>query len=494
MSMKVVLRRVSNIKPYAKNPRINEDAVDAVAASIQEYGFRQPIVVDKKGVIIAGHTRWKAAKKLGLRTVPVHVARELSAKQIRAYRLADNATRDRSGWDYELLPIELGKLEKGGYDLGLIGFQEDELAAIMQRVNDGLTDEDAIPAPPDKAITRMGDVWKLGDHRLLCGDAGSGKEVKRLLAGADVHLINTDPPYNVKLEPRSGTAMAGGGSGALPVLGHHQLFDIARGKKSKPKLKMRPRDRTLVGDFLPPKEFDELVKKWFGNLAHVLLPGRSFYIWGGYTNIFNFPRALETTKLYFSQAVIWVKEHPTLTRKEFMGNHEWCFYGWKKGAAHYFNPGIHNAPDVWRLSRADQGTVQMGMGVRLERADGSRIDVLPPEEKRRIRHVNIGEEVALYSGMPATDVWAIKKISPQSMIHLTEKPVELAVRAMTYSSRPGENVLDLFAGAGGTLIAAEKIGRRAFLMEIDELYCDVIVKRWEAFTGKKAKRGRRARG
>jgi DNA modification methylase len=172
-----------------------------------------------------------------------------------------------------------------------------------------------------------------------------------------------------------------------------------------------------------------LLDAWFGNIARVLLPGRAFYIWGGYANCANYPPVLKARELYFSQAIIWVKEHPVLTRKDFMGNHEWCFYGWREGAAHVF---------------------------------------LGPNN--------------------AVDVWSVKKVSPQSMIHLTEKPVELAVRAMQYSSRPGENVLDLFGGSGSTLIAAEQTGRHAFVMEIDPLYCDVIVERFEKFTGKKAER------
>jgi DNA modification methylase len=191
---------------------------------------------------------------------------------------------------------------------------------------------------------------------------------------------------------------------------------------------MRARDRALQNDFLTDEEFAQLLRRWFGNLAGALEPGRSFYLWGGYANVANYPPAIRESGLYFSQAVIWVKEWPVLTRKDFMGNHEWCFYGWREGAAHYFNPGITNA----------------------------------------------------------VDVWSVKKVNPASMIHLTEKPVELAERAMTYSSRKGENVLDLFGGSGSTLMAAERMRRRAFLMEIDPAYCDVIVRRWQDYTGRKA--------
>ena len=177
------------------------------------------------------------------------------------------------------------------------------------------------------------------------------------------------------------------------------------------------------------EDFGRLLHAWFGNLARVLLPGRAFYAWGGYSNCANYPTALRACGLYFSQAIIWDKQHPVLTRKDYMGAHEWCFYGWKEGAGHQF-----------------------------------------------------------FGPANATDLWEIKKVNPQNMVHLTEKPVELASRALQYSSRPGEHVLDLFAGSGSTLIAAEQTGRKAFLMELDPLYCDVIIARYERFTGKKAER------
>ncbi|HZT79161.1 MAG TPA: DNA modification methylase [Gemmataceae bacterium] len=428
--MKIELRKLSEIKPYPGNPRVNDDAVAAVAASIREFGFRQPIVVDPEGVIIVGHTRYKAALKLGLEKAPVHVARDLTPEQIKAYRIADNKTAELSDWNYDLLPIELSQLQACNYDLGLLGFDPDELARLLDPgVKEGLCDPDEVPAPPDEAVTRPGDLWLLGEHRLLCGDAGNAGDVDRLLDGAAIHLVNTDPPYNVKVEPRSNNAIAAGLS-SFEVT-HHQKMDVVRHpEKAKPTgKKLRPKDRPLANDFISEADYDRMLHAWFGNLARVLQPGRAFYIWGGYANVANYPPVLKACELYFSQAIIWVKEHPVLTRKDFMGNHEWCFYGWREGAAHVF---------------------------------------LGPNN--------------------ATDVWSVKKINPQSMVHLTEKPVELAVRAMQYSSRPGENVLDLFGGSGSTLIGAEQTGRQAFLMELDPLYCDVIVQRFEKFTGNKAER------
>jgi DNA modification methylase len=294
----------------------------------------------------------------------------------------------------------------------------------------GQTDPDEIPAPPDDPVTQPGDLWILGDHRLLCGDGSKAEDVDRLLGGAPIHLVNTDPPYNVRVEPRSNNAIAAGLS-SFEGTKHHQSLDLARypGKSKPTAKKLRAKDRPLTNDFVSEQEFEYLLDAWFGNIARVLIPGRAAYIWGGYANCANYPAALKKAGLYFSQAIIWDKEHPVLTRKDFMGAHEWCFYCWREGAAHQFF-GPNNATDLWR----------------------------------------------------------VKKVSPQTMVHLTEKPVELAVRALQYSSRPGENVLDLFAGSGSTLIGAEQTGRRALLMELDPLYCDVIVARWERFVGKRAER------
>jgi DNA modification methylase len=434
-TMTIEFRPIDQITPYANNPRNNDDAVDAVAASLKEFGFRQPIVVDSAGVIIVGHTRFKAAKKLGLAKVPVHVATDLTEAQVKAYRIADNATNEIAEWNYEMLPIELSALQEMDFDIGTLGFDDEELKRIMSGdVEQGLTDPDDVPLPPDEATTQPGDIWLLGNHRLMCGDSSNPEHLDRLLDGAVIHLANTDPPYNVKVEPRSNNAIAAGLS-SFEATGkpatHHQSMDLARhpGKAKPTQKKMRAKDRPLANDFVTDDAFDKLLDAWFGNIARVLEPGRGFYVWGGYANLGNYPPFLKKHELYFSQGIVWDKQHPVLTRKDFMGAFEICFYGWKEGAAHKF-----------------------------------------------------------YGPNNATDLWHVKKVNPQSMVHLTEKPVELAVRAMQYSSLAGENVLDLFGGSGSTLIAAEQTGRNAFLMELDMPYCDVIRERWEKFTGKKAVR------
>jgi DNA modification methylase len=306
-----------------------------------------------------------------------------------------------------------------------------DLSRSLDKVNPGRTDPDAVPEPPDEAMTKPGDVWLLGPHRLLCGNSASPEDVDRLVDGVPIHLVNTDPPYNVKVEPRSNNAITAGLSSFVEYGNTDPGRDVIRfpGKSQPTTRKLRPRDRPLANDFVSDEEFDRLLRAWFGNIARVLLPGRAFYLWGGYSNVANYPPALKAAGLYFSQTIIWDKLHPVLTRKDYMGAHEWAFYGWREGAAHQFF-GPNNA----------------------------------------------------------TDLWAVKKVNPQNMVHLTEKPVELAARAILYSSRPGEHVLDLFGGSGSTLIAAEQTGRQAFLMELDPLYCDVIVARWEHFTGCQATR------
>ncbi len=454
VDLKVELRAIDSIRPFERNPRVNDRAVDAVAHSVASYGFKQPIVVDGDGVIVVGHTRWKAACKLGLAQVPVHVAHDLTPEQARAYRIADNQTSNLSTWDLELLPLELRDLSALGVDLSSLGFTLDDLAQLLDpNGKQGECDADDIPEPPDDPVTKPGDLWVLGEHRLLCGDSSSAADVDRLLDGQPIHLANCDPPYNVRVEPRSNNAIAAGVTSfarradlqcdhSTTERGkkdrarkakrmHHQSFDLARqGPKKRTTRQMRAKDRPLENDFVSDEAFEQMLLAWFGNISRVLLPGRAFYCWGGYANVANYPPALKACGLYFSQTIIWHKQHPVLTRKDFMGDHEWCFYSWREGAAHVFL-GPNNVPDVW----------------------------------------------------------SIKKVNPASMIHLTEKPVELAVRAMQYSSRVGENVIDLFGGSGSTLIAAEQTGRHAFLMEIDPAYCDVIVRRYEAFSGKTAELG-----
>ncbi|MCL2745421.1 MAG: site-specific DNA-methyltransferase, partial [Planctomycetaceae bacterium] len=343
---------------------------------------------------------------------------------------ADNKTGEIAEWDLTILPVELAELQSADFDMNILAFSDKELNRLLNtNLAQGKNDPDSVPEPPDEPITKKGDIWLLGNHRLMCGDSANTADFDKLLNGNRIQLVNTDPPYNIRLEPRSNNAVAS--NLAAGTIMHHQALDLhlEPDKLRRTTKKMRAKDRPLVNDFISDEAFDKLLDAWFGNIVRVLEPGRTAYIWGGYANLFNYPAYLKKHGLYFSQCIVWNKLHPVLTRKDFLGAYELCFYCWKEGAAHQFF-GPPNIPDLWE----------------------------------------------------------IKKIPPQSMIHLTEKPVELAVRAIQYSSRPGENVLEIFGGSGSTLIACEQTGRNCFAMEIDQLYCDVIVKRWEEFTGRKAVR------
>jgi DNA modification methylase len=404
-----------------------EPNLEAIKASLRVYGQRKPVVVNRRtGIIEAGNGTLQAALALGWSHLAV-VYVDDDPMTAAGFSIADNRTAELAEWDLAALDKLLAEIKTND---PILDQMLSDLAGTIPRLLPGRIDPDEIPAPPDEATTRPGDLWVLGHHRLLCADAGQAAAVDRLVNGSTMQLVNTDPPYGVCVEPRSNNAIAAGLS-SFAGTNHHQTLDLARHpQKAKPtRKKLRARDRPLANDYLPKEEFCGRLSLWLGNLARALEPGGAYYVWGGYANLGNYPPALEAAGLYFSQAIVWNKLHPVLTRKNFLGCYELAFYGWKEGAGHRF-----------------------------------------------------------YGPTNALDLWEVKKVSPQHMQHLTEKPVELAVRAIQYSSRAGENVLDLFAGSGSTLIAAEQTERRAFLMEIDPLYSDVIVQRWEKFTGRKAVR------
>ena len=425
----VELRRVParSLIPHPRNWRKHPKAqADALRGVLAEVGYADALIARETpdGLqLIDGHLR---AETTPDQEVPVLVLDVTEAEADKLLASLDPLAA-MAGTDEDLLRELIAGIETESDALQALF---DELASPDPA--DGLTDPDDIPEPPAEATTIPGDLWILGEHRLLCGDSSSPEDLDRLLDGAPVHLLNTDPPYNVHVAPRSNNAIASG-SKSLPRVAksksESQGFDLARyPSKSKPThSQLRPKDRALVNDYMSDEEFDLVIRAWFGNAARVLEPGRSFYIWGGYANWANYCPAMEEVGLRFAQGIVWAKGHPVLGRKDMMNDCEFAWYGWREGAGH-----------KW-------------LG--------------PP---------NI------------TNVWSVKKVNPQSMIHLTEKPVELATRAIEYSSRRGENVLDLFGGSGSTLIGCEQTERRAFLMELDPLYADVIVARYEAFSGKKA--------
>ena len=299
--------------PYARNARIcPESAVRKVAASLKEYGFRQPIVVDADGVVIAGHTRLLAARKLGLKKVPVHIATDLSPAQVKAYRLADNRTAEETSWDLELLPLELEGLIELEYDLDLLGFEKRELSLIMTTVREGLTGPDEVPEPPSEPLTRAGDLWEMGPHRLLCGDATNADDVRRLMNGNRAPLMATDPPYLVDYDGGNHPqTWANGGKkpGAEKDVGTKH-WDAYTDHDSSV---------TFYRDFLSIA------------LALALSPRPVVYQWFGMMKVDIVLEAWREVGLLPHQVLIWKKSRHVLSRCDFMWDYEPMMYGWLQG-------------------------------------------------------------------------------------------------------------------------------------------------------------------
>ncbi len=391
-------RKVDSLIPYGRNPRTHSDAqVAKIAASIVEYGWTNPILIDGENGIVAGHGRLAAARQLGLDEVPVIELSHLSPTQKRAYVIADNQLALEAGWNEELLALELNDLAAEGFDLALTGFDEEALAELMageESDRTGATDDDAVPAVEEVAISRSGDVWQLGAHRLLCGDATDPASYAALMGESVADMVFTDPPYNV---------------------------NYANSAKDK----MRGKDRAILNDNLGAGFRDFLLAALKPLIAHCR---GGIYIAMSSSELDALQSAFREAGGHWSTFIIWAKHTFTLGRADYQRQYEPILYGWPQGAERH-----------WCGDR-DQ-----------------------------------------------SDVWNIKK--PQKNdLHPTMKPVELVERAIRNSSRPGSVVLDPFGGSGTTLIAAEKSGRSARLMELDPKYVDVIVRRWQAWSGQQAVR------
>jgi DNA modification methylase len=389
--MQVTLWPVDRPIQYARNARrIPQSAIDKVAASIKEFGWRQPIVVDAAGVIIAGHTRLLAAQKLGLAEVPVHVAEGLTEGQIKAYRLMDNRSHQEAQWDFELLTPELTDLKALDLDLSLTGFDPKELDALFAKADasQGLTDPDECPAAPEFPVTEPGDLWILGRHRLLCGDSTSIDAVERLMNGEKADMVFTDPPYGVD-------------------------YDGGHAVKGKRREKLKNDDTPdIYSNVLP--------------LAYTYSKaGAALYLWYSDSKAIAVLSAVLLADYEVRNTIIWNKNLAQFGAigAQYKCKHEPCLYCFKKGNAPFW-AGPNNEVTVWDVAR------------------GSKND-----------------------------------------FHPTQKPVELSERAMNNSSKAGDVVLDLFGGSGSTLIGCERTARNARLVELNQKYCDVIIKRWQDFTG-----------
>jgi site-specific DNA-methyltransferase (adenine-specific) len=389
--VKVEQRKIEALIPYVNNSRTHSDEqVAQIAASVREFGWTNPILVDGQNGIIAGHGRLAAARKLGLTEVPVIVLDHLSEAQKKALVIADNKLASNAGWDDEMLRLELGDLQEMGFDATIAGFTTEELDALLNvtEVTDGLTDEDDVPEAPEEPTTRLGDVWILGKHRLMCGDSTSIDDMQKLTDNQLVDMWLTDPPYNVAYE---------GGTGL-----------------------------TIQNDDMGDDQFRQFLRDAYVTADTVLKPGAVFYIWHADSEGYNFRGAARDAGWKVRQCLIWKKSSLVMGRQDYHWKHEPCLYGWKEGAGH-----------LWA-------------------ADRKQTTILEFDKPSRN-----GE-------------------------HPTMKPVGLFEYQMLNNTKGGDIVLDSFGGSGTTMIAAEKNGRRGYLMELDPKYCDVIVKRWQEFTGKAA--------
>lgn len=396
--MNIEYWKTEDVNPYENNPRINDGAVEATANSIKEFGWKQPIVVDKEGVIIAGHTRLKAAKKLGMEEIPVLVAKDLSSEQADAYRLADNKTGEISEWNMDMLGDELSQIED--IDMTDFGFDDEDLE--LQDENTDAEDDEFDGEIPENPTSKVGDIYKLGEHRLMVGDSTDPGQVKQLMDGEKADLLITDPPYNV---------------------------DIGIISSDDAKRRHRRTDGLVINnDDMEDNDFRQFLKKSYIAADANMKPGATFYIWHAETERINFEEACNDIGWQVRETLIWNKNSLSLTRQDYQWKHEPCLYGWKDGAPHFWN------------SDRKQTTV---------------LDFDKPTK---------------------------------SKLHPTMKPVPLFDYQIKNSSKRGQIVLDLFGGSGTTMIACEQNGRKAYLMEIDPKYADVIIDRWEEFTGKKAEK------
>ncbi len=400
MADRIEIWPTDKLVPYDKNPRTHStEQINQIAASIAEFGFLNPILVDTGAGIIAGHGRLQAAKQIGLAQVPVAVLDHLTEAQKRAYVIADNKLALNAGWDEDLLRTEMSTLLAENFDLPVIGFSDDELAALLAEPNvaEGQTDEDSVPEAPETPVSKPGNLWRLGNHLLLCGDSTMLANVERVLDGALADMVFTDPPYNV---------------------------DYGNTAKDKMRGKMRlSGGRTILNDNLG----DGFEKFLYDTCVNMLTVCKgALYVCMSSSELHTLQKAFVEAGGKWSTFVIWAKNTFTLGRADYQRQYEPILYGWKQGTDHF-----------WCGAR-DQG-----------------------------------------------DVWFVNK-PVRNELHPTMKPVELVERAINNSSKSRDIVLDCFGGSGTTLIACEKLNRQCRMIELDPKYVDVIVKRWEEFTGKKA--------
>ncbi len=400
MKQQIEYVETASLIPYARNSRTHSDEqIAQICGSIKEFGFTNPVLIDADGLIIAGHGRTMAAQRLNMKEVPCLRLAHLTEAQKKAYIIADNKLALNAGWDEEMLALELGDLQGLDFDLSLTGFDDDELNALLaEAVEEGLVDEDEAPPPPEEPVSKLGDIWQLGSHRVMCGDSTSINAVDKLMDGNKADMVFTDPPYGMSY---------GGG----------------RAAGSTPKGALVKAHGMIKGDDLEGDSLINLVRDAITTCVASSKQGAAYYICFTWRTYAEFEEAIELGGASVANCIVWDKKSIGLGNANYRPQHEFIFY--VKGGAWY---GDKSQSDVWYMSRGATG----------------------------------------------------------EYVHPTQKPVELVQKALENSSKPGDLVLDVFGGSGSTLIACEKVNRHSRLVDLDPKYVDVIVTRWQDYTGKQA--------
>ena len=410
--MKIEDIDVKDLIPYAKNAKKHDERqIKNVVESIKQFGFAQPLVVDKNNCLIIGHCRLIAAKRLKLKTVPVLRMEDLTEDQVKKLRLLDNKLNE-SAWDFDMLSDELDDLDFSDFDLDWELPEEEEELVIV---------EDTPPEPPEEPKAKYGQIYQIGRHRVMCGDSTKTEDVDKLLNGAKIDLVVTDPPYNMAYEGAGNT----------------------KDRKAK----------RIMNDSMPEEEFQKFLLAAYKSYMYAMKDGASIYVFYKEMGHGTFMRAMKESGLTFKQELIWVKDHLVLGGSKYQSIYEPCLMGCKGKSI-----------KIWHGGRKQRSVIET-------------IDFMSEDELRSV----------------IKDMWDsletdIIRENKQRIndLHPTMKPVRLIAKFVTNSSDKGMNVLDLFGGSGTTMIAAEQTDRNAYIMELDPRFVDVIVQRWENFTGEKA--------
>lgn len=455
-------RKVADLLPSAKNARLHSDAqLEQVAKSIREFGFVSAILVDGENNIIAGHGRVLAARKLGMKDIPCIDVSHLTETQRQALAIADNKIPLNAAWDMHMLQIELQDLQQKGFDLDLLAFSGDELSEIFgEETAAGQTADDAAAVVKGPPVSKPGDLWILGEHRLLCGSATEPAHVKRLMDGELAACVFTDPPYDIS----------------------YNSADCKGGKEFA----------AIENDDLRGDKLIKFLTPAFRNLVAHTTELAAFYIWHSTTTRDEFLCAMRAANLREKQYIMWVKPHFVFGRADYHSSFEPCFYGAKGDGEPLFH-GDRKQETAWFVTfSGDKLTAAVvGKGVIVYDGQGGQLYIkreIPKANEGKVRRLLLedGKPVCLSVNAAESDVWEISQ-STKDHFHPTQKPIELATKAIRNSTLAGEIVLDLFLGSGCTLMGAQKVGRRCFGTELEPRYVDGIVHRWQSSTGLEAK-------